>query len=61
MATKDSLDQIITNLQTAAADADKFDNGNKSAGVRVRKAAQDATKELKALRQEVLGARDSDE
>lgn len=57
MATKDSLDQIITNLQAAAVDADKFDKGNKSAGVRVRKAAQDATKALKVLRQDVLDAR----
>jgi hypothetical protein len=61
MAIKDSLDQIISNLQTAAADADKFDTGNKSAGVRVRKAAQEATKALKVVRQDVLDARNPDE
>jgi hypothetical protein len=58
MSVKQSLEQIIANLQDAVTDADKTDRGNKSAGVRVRKAAQVATGDLKALRQQVLDARD---
>jgi len=57
MATQETLQNIIDNLTTALADADKCDKGNKSAGVRIRKAAQDATKDLKTLRQEVLDQR----
>lgn len=60
MSVKESLAKIIANLQAAEADADKCDRGNKSAGVRVRKAAQDATKDLKGLRQEVLEVRDAE-
>lgn len=44
------LETIVNTLTAAIADANKFDNGNASAGTRVRKAAMEATKSLKNLR-----------
>ena len=44
------LENIVNTLTAAIADATKFDNGNASAGTRVRKAAMEATKNLKTLR-----------
>jgi hypothetical protein len=58
MSLQQSLDTIIANLTEAKADADKADRGNKSAGTRARKAAQEATVALKKFRQDVLAARE---
>lgn len=48
------LQEIISELSLAVRDAEKFDNGNVSAGRRVRKSAMAAIKELKTLRTEVM-------
>ena len=48
------LQEILSELSLAVRDAEKFDNGNASAGRRVRKSAMDAIKELKELRAEVM-------
>ena len=54
-----SLQEIINNLTNAINDAGKFDNGNASAGTRVRKAAMEATKNLKELRATVTEIKQS--
>tara|TARA_B100000131_G_scaffold183372_1_gene176786 strand:+ start:956 stop:1144 length:189 start_codon:yes stop_codon:yes gene_type:complete len=51
----DRLQEILSELSLAVRDAEKFDNGNASAGRRVRKSAMQAIKELKDLRAEVMG------
>lgn len=53
MSIAENLQSIIDTLTAAQADAEKFDNGNASAGTRVRKAAQEGKKALHALRGEV--------
>ena len=45
---------IVEELATAEADAQKCEEGNASAGRRVRKASMNAIKELKELRNLVL-------
>ena len=45
----ENLEKIQEVLSTAHADAEKFSNGNKSAGTRIRKAMQ----KIKVLAQEV--------
>ena len=50
----DQLQKILSELSLAVRDAEKFDNGNASAGRRVRKSAMDAIKELKQLRASVI-------
>jgi len=50
MAVKERLTKIVESLQAAAEDADRFYRGNASAGTRVRKAAQEAKKDLQELR-----------
>ena len=50
----DRLQKILSELSLAVRDAEKFDNGNASAGRRVRKSAMDAIKELKELRADVM-------
>ena len=50
----DQLQRILSELSLAVRDAEKFDNGNASAGRRVRKSAMDAIKELKELRAAVM-------
>jgi hypothetical protein len=50
----DKLQKILSELSLAVRDAEKFDNGNASAGRRVRKSAMDAIKELKELRASVM-------
>lgn len=57
MSSLAALQTIITNLEAAKADAEKFDAGNKSAGTRVRKAAQEGKKALDTLRKEVQAAK----
>jgi len=51
----DRLQEILSELSLAVRDAEKFDNGNASAGRRVRKSAMQAIKELKDLRSDVMG------
>lgn len=60
MSVKNSLEKVVTQLQASVADAERVDSGNKAAGTRVRKAAQEATVLLKELRKQVLEARNSD-
>ena len=50
----EKLQKILSELSLAVRDAEKFDNGNASAGRRVRKSAMDAIKELKELRASVM-------
>ncbi len=57
MSVKNSLEKVVTQLQASVADAERVDSGNKAAGARVRKAAQEATVLLKELRKQVLEAR----
>ncbi len=52
-----NLKQILTDLE---ADAIKTDNGNKSAGTRVRKSLQEVVNESKEIRKAVIEARNSD-
>tara|TARA_B100000131_G_scaffold270586_1_gene270497 strand:- start:534 stop:1187 length:654 start_codon:yes stop_codon:yes gene_type:complete len=46
----EKLVELIDTLMGAKKDAEKFDRGNSRAGVRLRKAATEASRELKALR-----------
>jgi len=58
--TTEALQAIIDCLEEAKADADKFDAGNDSAGMRVRKALQNAANSCKLGRvaiQETRNAR----
>ena len=51
----EEIQQIVSDLSKAVADADKFDNKqNASAGRRVRKAAMHAIKDLRVLRKHVM-------
>ena len=50
----EKLKTILEELASAEEDAQKCENGNASAGRRVRKASMLAIKELKELRAEVL-------
>jgi hypothetical protein len=59
MSIQSDLQAIVDALNSAIADAGKFDGGNSSAGTRVRKAAMEATKGLKALRGSVTDAKNS--
>jgi predicted RNA binding protein with dsRBD fold (UPF0201 family) len=46
----EALQKLLSDLELSLRDAEKFDNGNASAGVRVRKKAQDAIQQLKDIR-----------
>jgi len=50
----EKLKEILEELATAEEDAEKCEQGNASAGRRVRKASMNAIKELKELRAAVL-------
>jgi hypothetical protein len=52
-----SLATLVESLNSALADAEKCDRGNKAAGTRVRVAAQDAVVGLKELRKQVVSLR----
>jgi len=52
--TLEQLQKILSELSLAVRDAEKFDNGNASAGRRVRKSAMQAIKELRELRATVM-------
>ena len=54
-----TLQNVVDQLQEALSDAQKTDSGNKAAGTRVRKAAQNATVTLKELRKQVLEVRNN--
>jgi len=60
MSVKVSLEQVVQQLTDALVDAGKVDAGNKAAGTRVRKAAQDAVVALKEVRKQVLDTRQAD-
>ena len=60
MNAREEIQSIIDTLTESLADADKFDGGNDSAGVRVRKAlkaASDACKTSRATVQEERNSR----
>ena len=50
MSIEAQMSSICEALSTAVSDAAKFDSGNAAAGTRVRKAAMQAIKDLKAAR-----------
>ncbi len=51
---KEKLIAILEELRKFEVDADKCENGNASAGRRLRKASMNAIKELKELRSSIL-------
>lgn len=53
----EKLEEILKNLELVKRDAEKADVGNVSAGIRVRKDALQATKDLQDLRKLVLDSR----
>jgi hypothetical protein len=50
MVSTENMQTILTDLQT---DIDKFNNGNASAGTRIRKAMQEVKGQAQDLRKEV--------
>ena len=50
MTIHEQLNAIVETLNAALIDAGKFDKGNSAAGTRVRKAAMQSIKDLKAIR-----------
>ena len=57
MSVTNTLQTVVDQLSQAFEDAQKCESGNKSAGTRVRKTAQQAVTELKSLRKQVLESR----
>jgi hypothetical protein len=57
----ETLEKIKTLTEELSVDATKFFKGNKSAGTRARKSAQDLKKLLDGLRKEILSERKKDE
>jgi hypothetical protein len=53
----ETFEQIQTIVESMKVDVAKFYSGNKSAGTRVRKSAQDLKSLLQKLRTEILDAR----
>jgi hypothetical protein len=53
----DTLEKIKTLTEELSVDATKFFKGNKSAGTRARKSAQELKSLLQALRNEILDER----
>ena len=56
---KEDLENILDQLQEAILDAEKFDQGNNSAGTRVRKAMQNIKGLAQNVRLEVQAAKNS--
>ncbi len=56
-----TLEKIKTLTEELSIDVTKFENGNKSAGTRARKTAQDLKALLQTLRNEILDERKKDE
>lgn len=50
----DTLENIKTLVENLSVDTTKFYNGNKSAGTRARKLAQELKDSLQTLRKEIL-------
>lgn len=50
----DTLEKIKTLVESLSVDTTKFYGGNKSAGTRARKSAQDLKESLQQLRKEIL-------
>lgn len=57
----ETLEQIKLLTEQLSVDASKFYNGNKSAGTRARKAAQELKSLLQKLRTEILDHKKQDE
>jgi hypothetical protein len=57
----ETLEQIKALTEELSIDTSKFFGGNKSAGTRARKSAQDLKKLLDVLRKEILSERKKDE
>jgi hypothetical protein len=57
----ETLEKIKTLTEELSVDATKFFKGNKSAGTRARKTAQDLKALLQTLRNEILDERKKDE
>ena len=57
----ETLEQIKTLTELLSVDATKFFKGNKSAGTRARKSAQELKALLQTLRTEILDERKKDE
>lgn len=57
----ETLEQIKTLTEQLSVDASKFFNGNKSAGTRARKSAQELKALLQKLRGEILDHKKSEE
>jgi hypothetical protein len=56
----ETIERIKTLTEELSVDFTKFENGNKSAGTRVRKTSQELKSLLQQLRGEVLEARKKD-
>lgn len=54
---EEKIKDLLSNIEKILRDASKFDRGNFSAGVRVRKDLMAAVKQIKDVRQEVLEVR----
>jgi hypothetical protein len=54
---RERLEEIVTLLNDAERDTQKFDRGNATAGTRVRKTAMEAIKLLKEMRLEIIEVR----
>lgn len=59
MISKNQLQEILTLITEAIQDAEKFDNGNDTAGKRLRIVAQDAKNKLHQLRLDIQTERNS--
>jgi hypothetical protein len=57
----ETLEQIKSLTEELSVDTSKFFAGNKSAGTRARKSAQELKKLLDGLRKEILAERKGDE
>ena len=57
----ETFEQILTIVEDMKHDVTKFNKGNKSAGTRVRKSAQEMKSLLQKLRTEVLEVRKTTE
>lgn len=56
---ENKLDQLVAKLNEAKKDCSKFDRGMNAPGTRIRKVAQEVSKELKVLRFLVTNVRKS--
>lgn len=57
----ETLEEIKTMVESMSVDVTKFYNGNKSAGTRARKSAQEIKALLQKLRGEILETKKTDE